>query len=92
MKHHVVRLTLRKTDSTVLLVFDTNSRKLVGFHTPNKVFDKQELLEMMDEIFPPNMDSIGDYSVKMAKRVDYLLLTKLNNQEEINQIQTTLNI
>lgn len=87
-----LRLTLRKTNSTVLLVYDSKSKKLVGFYTPDKVFDKQELLETMDEIFPPNMDSIGDYSVKMAKRVDYLLLTKLNNQEEINQIQTTLNI
>ena len=89
---YYLQLTLRKTDSTVLLVYENDSKKLIGFHTSDKVFEKQELLEMMDDIFPPDMDSVGEYSLKMAKRVDYLLLTKLNNQEEIKQTQTTLNI
>lgn len=89
---YYLQLTLRKTSSTILLVYENSSKKLIGFHTPDKVFEKQELLEMMDDIFPPDIDSVGEYSVKMAKRVDYLLLTKLNNQEEIKQTQTTLNI
>lgn len=92
MKYHIVRLTLRKSEATVLLIYDKKTRLLSGHFFPNKQFEKQQILEMIDDAFPPDFEAIGDYSIKMKNRIDYLLLDKMNNQEELTEIQTTLNI
>lgn len=91
-KHFIVRMNIRLSNSTVLLIFDKKTKNLIGHLFPNKQFSKLKILELMNETFPPDFDSIGEYGIKLKNRIDYLILDKNNNPDEINEIQTTLNI
>lgn len=83
---------MHKSGTVAFLAYCRDSRKYIGHIFKEKTVDISTVIEMINDVFPPDFDLIGDYSVKYARRIDYDFMTQEAYMQEHQTFQTLLNI